>query len=459
MTRLDWRSKQEVNYAVPLWLRDEQIKHAIARVNGRVTPHEGAPHTESIAVVGFGPSLVDTWEQVRAFGKVVSCSGSHKYLIERGIVPTWHVEVDPRAHKISLLGDPHPDVTYLVSSTCCPEYFDHLEKGLGERFTTNVLLWHVFDSTEEGIRTLPAGEWAVTGGCDVGLRAIALAAFLGYRDIHIFGIDGSAKGDDRHAATHPHGKQKYAEVEYPDNSGRLWLTTPAMLEAARQTRHELEQMPNVRPTFHGDGLTQAMMADYVPSGESKGAILGVQKPELISAGYRELNARLHRENMAYGVGGEKHAQVIADICARLRTKDVLDYGCGKGRLGRSLPFHVQEYDPAVPGKEESPKPADIVVCTDVLEHIEPDKLGFVLGDLRRCVRQVGYFVIHTGPAAKTLADGRNTHLIQKDKQWWEKHLRKFFKVGKIVMKGAEIHAIVGPKDASKPKPAVATVAA
>src|SRR5690242_8066880 len=100
----------------------------------------------------------------------MSCSGAHKFLIERGVVPTYHVEVDPRQHKIALMGEPHKDVEYLAASTCHPKLMEHL-KGF------NLKLWHVFDPKDEVI--LPKGEWAVTGGCSVGVRCITLARFLG----------------------------------------------------------------------------------------------------------------------------------------------------------------------------------------------------------------------------------------------------------------------------------------
>lgn len=77
----------------------------------------------------------------------------------------------------------------------------------------------------------------------------------------------------------------------------------------------------------------------------------------------------------------------------------------------------------------------------------------VLDDLKRCVKQVGYFVIHTGPAQKVYADGRNTHLTQEGRAWWEKKLGKFFQVGKVFEVGPELHCIVAPKQpqvAAKP---------
>ncbi len=36
-----------------------------------------------------------------------------------------------------------------------------------------------------------------------------------------------------------------------DYEGKTYFTTPGFLEAARQTWHELDQMPDVNPTFYG----------------------------------------------------------------------------------------------------------------------------------------------------------------------------------------------------------------
>lgn len=425
MNTLELNAKQNVKYAIPIWLRNEQIKKAIARCSGRIQPVETS-RTEPIAIVGYGPSLKHTWEKIKEFKFVMTCSGSHKFLIERGIIPNWHVEVDPREHKVGLLGLPHKDVEYLPSSTCHPKYFDHLE-GF------NVKIWHVFDPTDDGIRMLPPGEWAVTGGCDVGLRCLTIAGFLGFRELHIFGLDGSAESADsaRHAADHPNSAPKYSLVQH---EGKDYYTTPGMLEAARQTAHELDQMPSVKAIFYGEGLTQALVKSHVPNPKESTKpfpnIVAFSRPTLISAAYRDLNARLHSDNLAYGVGGSKHAKTVLKLSEQLKTTSILDYGCGKGLLAKELPFPIWEYDPAVPEKSESPRPADIVICTDVLEHIEPENIHAVLQDLRRCMKKIGYFVIHTGPSTKTLADGRNSHLLQKDRVWWKAMLRMYFDVPK-----------------------------
>ena len=441
---LDITETQKTSYCIPLWARDQQIAAAIARPGiGRLQPVLQA-RPEPVAVVNFGPSLNDTWEQIKGFQYVISCSGSHKFLVERGIIPTWHVDVDPRPHKVQLIGPPQAKTIYLIASTCHSAVFDHLTGH-------QVLLWHVFDTAQEGLRVLPAGEWAVTGGCSVGLRTLTIAGFLGFRDLHVFGMDGCEGATGKHAAAHPNQPKGHAIVEY---DGVEYRTTPGMLAAAQTTWHELDQMPAVKATFYGEGLVQAMAKHYVPAPKQSSKpfanVVGFRKPVLISPEYVALNATLHRTNAAYGVGGAKHAETVLNLAESIKARSVLDYGCGKSELAKALPFGICEYDPAIPGKQDSPRPADLVTCTDVLEHIEPDMLNDVLNDLRRCVLKVGYFTIHTGPAQKTLPDGRNTHLSQHPRSWWEQKLSKGFEVGKIIENGPVLTVIVGRKQPKVP---------
>lgn len=438
---LDVGKKQNVTYCIPMWLRDQQIEHSTRRIPGRLVP-EGAKDGP-IAVVCYGPSLNETWEKVKDFKYVLTCSGAHRFLVDRGICPSYHIEVDPREHKVSLMGPPQKETQYLMAATCHPKMWDHLEGH-------NIKLWHVYDPSD-GARLCPPGEWGICGGSNAGLRALTIAAFLGFRDIHVFGMDGCDGTVDapsktgKHAGPHPNQPKDHAIVDY---GGVKYRTTPGMLEGARETWHELDQMPAVKVTFYGEGLIQHMARDYTPKPQENGQITNViafSTPELISTAYRELNRKLHETNMFYGVGGGKHAGTVKKLKEAIKAESILDYGCGRGMLAKELPFPIWEYDPAIPGKDRLPRPAELSICTDVLEHIEPDKLNYVLDHLRTLTLKVGFFVIHTGPSKKTLADGRNAHLIQKDQKWWEKQLKKHFKIGKMQVVGPEIFVVVSPK--------------
>jgi hypothetical protein len=145
---------------------------------------------------------------------------------------------------------------------------------------------------------------------------------------------------------------------------------------------------------------------------------------LITDSYRELNKKLHSSNPKYGTSG-KHKRHVASVNWLISTRetvDVLDYGCGKRTLEAALGIGIANYDPAIEGFDAPPQPHDIVACTDVLEHIEPWCLADVLADIRRCTKKVAYLAVATRPASKTLEDGRNAHLIQKDFEWWKERI-------------------------------------
>ena len=162
---------------------------------------------------------------------------------------------------------------------------------------------------------------------------------------------------------------------------------------------------------------------------------------LITESYREQNARLHSLNPSYGTSGQKRAKLVERLAAKLETSDVLDYGCGKGTLAASMNFQIREYDPAILGKEKTPEPADLVICSDVLEHIEPECLDEVIADLVRVTKKIAYILVHTGPAVKSLPDGRNTHLIQMAKSWWEQKLSQSFNTQVLFATDTEVHFI------------------
>lgn len=137
---------------------------------------------------------------------------------------------------------------------------------------------------------------------------------------------------------------------------------------------------------------------------------------MITQEYKQLNKELFNRDRNYGTSGHVWADLVKKHCDTPRS--ILDYGCGRRTLEQELGFPIQNYDPCIEGYDEPPDPADFVVCTDVLEHIEPEQLDAVLDDLKRVVRKKALFVIATRPAGKTLADGRNAHLLIKSAPWW-----------------------------------------
>jgi hypothetical protein len=148
---------------------------------------------------------------------------------------------------------------------------------------------------------------------------------------------------------------------------------------------------------------------------------------LISDEYRLLLQEMHR-TQRWGYGGGQYAQEIRLLAKRLRARTVLDYGSGGGSFVRHPAirhrFRVFEYDPGISFKSGMPRPTDLVVTTDVMEHVEPKCLDEVLRHLYSLAQIACYNVIATRPAHKYLPDGRNAHLIIESAEWWEQRFKK-----------------------------------
>lgn len=167
--------------------------------------------------------------------------------------------------------------------------------------------------------------------------------------------------------------------------------------------------------------------------------------QLISEEYRRLNAEMHETKPDYGIHGREHFEAISDMADRMKTTDILDYGCGKGTLGLHFPFSINQYDPAIPRHSDLPEPADIVVCTDVLEHVEPEMIGDVLDHLKSLTKKVLYTTISTEPAKKNLPDGRNAHLLIESPKWWFSALEDRFEVVNYMKNPHHVLMICIPK--------------
>lgn len=152
--------------------------------------------------------------------------------------------------------------------------------------------------------------------------------------------------------------------------------------------------------------------------------------ELCSPAYR---AQLHAmaEKGAWSGGGVSYVKEIARLCHKSEARSVLDYGCGfvdlekefiKAKLSFDTPFRVQSFDPGVPGRDTLPEPADVVMCVDCLEHVEPDRVQNVINHIHSLTIKCALLVIATRPAEKRLPDGRNAHLTIDSVSWWTHQL-------------------------------------
>lgn len=157
--------------------------------------------------------------------------------------------------------------------------------------------------------------------------------------------------------------------------------------------------------------------------------------DLISEGYLAQMRAMHERPEGFGGKGARWAPAVFDIARQLAAgpvpvRGILDYGTGQGTLPSALAargMNVRGYDPAVVEFSAEPIPADIVVCTDVLEHVEPACLGDVLFHLQVLTLQVLFVVVALEPCGKTLPDGRNAHINLKTAGEWHREFNGRFR--------------------------------
>ncbi|MEM9394795.1 MAG: class I SAM-dependent methyltransferase [Pseudomonadota bacterium] len=142
--------------------------------------------------------------------------------------------------------------------------------------------------------------------------------------------------------------------------------------------------------------------------------------------YRAVHA-----SKAYGQTSELLVGVILrQISILSKIDSLLDYGCGQSRagdwIGKIHDARVFKYDPAIPGIDALPKvKTDIVLCTDVMEHIPLENVETVLAEIRD-ISEHAFFNISCTRAAEILPNGENAHCTVRPPQWWKEKLGKFW---------------------------------
>jgi cyclopropane fatty-acyl-phospholipid synthase-like methyltransferase len=117
-----------------------------------------------------------------------------------------------------------------------------------------------------------------------------------------------------------------------------------------------------------------------------------------------------------------------------KPQSILDFGCGKGNLVSTLAedydsINIFGYDPGNPDFDKEVPCVDMIVSTDVLEHVEPEHIETTI-EMLSLKGKFHYHLISCAPAKLILPDGRNAHLIQEGPNWWK---TKFTKAGYTIL--------------------------
>jgi 6-hydroxymethylpterin diphosphokinase MptE-like protein len=226
-----------------------QIEACMAHGYPRLLPR---PLThETLSIVGFGPSLKDMWPLITQ--PCITMSGSHDFLITRGVIPTYYTNCDGRDHQVKFLQHPHPDVTYLMATVCATPTWAALN---GHK----IIIWHNAhgEHVVDWIAEHDQGGLLVAGGSNIGLTSIHLGGVLGFRSFKLFGMDGNFHDKTRHAGQHPDPVPQRVIIR--EAGGYRWNTSPQMSNACDELVWLLRDTP-IEVEVYGDTLQAAVLRD------------------------------------------------------------------------------------------------------------------------------------------------------------------------------------------------------
>lgn len=145
--------------------------------------------------------------------------------------------------------------------------------------------------------------------------------------------------------------------------------------------------------------------------------------------------RMHKAKLFNGDSLKLYLPYIKELIKQYDCKSLLDYGCGKAKCHKKpLTKSVTLYDPYYEPYSKLPEGRfDMVICTDVMEHISEKEVPPIMADLINHTNKVLFLAISTKPAKKVFSNGENVHLTVWPAEKWDKLIDAFISDGvKIV---------------------------
>lgn len=205
---------------------------------------------DPLYIVCSGPSLSETWpELVDRRGTIWALNAAFDWLCRKGIRPDYGVCLageNKILHYFHEIG--HSD-KFLFASQTHPDLVDRaLDRG------ASVTLWHT-QHPEEWDMPTPKGK-RIFGGGTVGSRSFELAWVLGYRDVHVLGMDACLSPDGRIAVETPMYEDRRNDLRTFTVNGRAFVALPSHARQVEDFASVLRPLTGMEVTFYGDGLMQ-----------------------------------------------------------------------------------------------------------------------------------------------------------------------------------------------------------
>lgn len=369
---------------------------------------------KTLAIVGSGPSLRDTWGFIPPDAEIMALNGAYKFLRSKGIVPTYFATLDSRQVNTNFLQDLHLDTTYLLASQCHPDMFLRLKGKV-------VGVFHLGTPTTK--RIFSDEDLYLGGGGTIGLTSLGLAMAMGYRSVILYGFDSSFNDEVRHVVHQPQNdNQSIIDVWVQD---RKYMTSHAM---AAQTMDFFPFWAAIKrecPEFEIQLVGSGLFYDYIVTNNHP------------TSRERELGKYAEAYKQPdYGMTKERYDGIVR-LISDIQGVSYLDVSTGRGetleiarRHGFTVVSGTETVDALLnehveygilPNLPVPDKSYDVVSLFEVIEHLVPADVEPTLLELTRIAKK---HILISAAVAECWLGGVNLHPSARPLEQWQELFTK-----------------------------------
>lgn len=381
------------------------------------------PAHERVAILcGSGPSIGENIRELRRLrGDIFALNNAANWLHKQGLLADYQIIMDAQPRTVELLG---PAKIHLLASMVDPALFDACP---------DAWLWHsthgdLMVDEVEGFPRRDEDYCLIGSGITVGNTSLPLLYAMGYRKIHIFGMDSCHKGTASHVLHQSiNDGDPCTIVEF---MGREYVSSFTM---KLQADNFMQRAVALRDagcaiTLHGDGYLQDIW----------------RATQAVSTERGKYSVMWSFDQYRAFSPGEVVAEVFVRVADPKPGQTVIDAGCGTGRGGKQierlsgasvhyvdfaencgdtklLPFTLCDMS-----WDQLPQ-GDFVFCADVMEHIPPMDVERTMANICAAAPRV-FFQISLVPDAMGDLIGAKLHLSVHPAWWWLKRVSDHGKV-------------------------------
>lgn len=215
---------------------------------GEIVPEQGK--STPLYIVCSGPSLLDTWTELKDRpGEIWALNAAFDWLCEKGIRPDYGVCLAAENQIVNYFHNIEPGDKFLFASQTHPELIDRAtSRG------ASVRLFHVA-APDDWDLPMPK-ENRVYGAGTVGSRSFDLAYMLGFRDVHVLGMDACLSPDGRIAVATPMYDDRKDDLRTFVINGRAFVALPSHARQVEDFAGCIRQLFGMNITLYGDGMLQ-----------------------------------------------------------------------------------------------------------------------------------------------------------------------------------------------------------